>query len=377
MEKELSLQKIRLKLWVICGLIVILHINLVIMDRIRALMIALMALAVAQGALACTSALVPACKSASGRALMWKHRDSSAESNFVQRVERTDSTHAYVALFNAGDSLLREAWIGMNDTGFAIMNTASYNVAQYSGPEDMEGVVMALALRKCSSVDDFCHLLDTIAKPAGIMANFGVMDAGGALAYIEADDNHWHRYDVTDEVMVRTNFSMGGFDEGGKGYERYDATYDLLGNDFIAGGITPASFTEVASRSFWHGSEKKDYAERRYVPADESRIISRDISTSSVVIEGGAPDDMVMWTVLGFPPCGEVRAVDLASPVDTDLAPAKAGWRSALSDEVNAIKHECTVTRDGKRYYDMHKMRDSIEKARKSSMAAYENHKKK
>lgn len=346
------------------------------MDRIRALMIALMALAFAQGALACTSALVPACKSASGRALMWKHRDSSAESNFVQRVERTDSTHAYVALFNAGDSLLREAWIGMNDTGFAIMNTASYNVAQYSGPEDMEGVVMALALRKCGSVDDFCHLLDTISKPAGIMANFGVMDAGGALAYIEADDNTWHRYDVTDEVMVRTNFSMGGFAEGGKGYERYDATYDLLGDDFIAGGLTPASFTEVASRSFWHGSDKKDYAERRYVPADESRIISRDISTSSVVIEGGAPAEMVMWTVLGFPPCGEVRAVDLASPVDTDLAPAKAGWRSALSDNVNAIKHECTVTRGGKRYYDMRKMRGSIEKARKSSMAAYENYKK-
>ncbi len=61
--------------------------------------------------------------------MLWKHRDTSQEANFVERSAATDSTFAYVALYNAGDSTLAEAWTGMNSRGFAIMNTASYNLA--------------------------------------------------------------------------------------------------------------------------------------------------------------------------------------------------------------------------------------------------------
>ena len=53
----------------------------------------------------CTSAIAGASRTSNGRALLWKHRDCGTEHNFIERVPQTDSTLAYVALFNAGDSL--------------------------------------------------------------------------------------------------------------------------------------------------------------------------------------------------------------------------------------------------------------------------------
>lgn len=49
----------------------------------------------------CTSALVGAQRGAGGRWLLWKHRDSGHPDNYVRCFEATDSTMAYVALFNA------------------------------------------------------------------------------------------------------------------------------------------------------------------------------------------------------------------------------------------------------------------------------------
>ena len=105
---------------------------------------------------ACTSAIVAASRSASGRPILWKNRDTGADNNFLARVEPTDSTFGFIGLFNAGDSALSEAWMGMNDAGFAIMNTASYNLAPDTAAyKDREGAVMAAALARCRTVADF------------------------------------------------------------------------------------------------------------------------------------------------------------------------------------------------------------------------------
>ena len=78
--------------------------------------------------------------------MMWKHRDTGADHNFIQRVEADTSrpgSIGYVALFNGGDTGLREAWMGMNDAGFAVMNTASYNLApDTTDYKDREGLVI-------------------------------------------------------------------------------------------------------------------------------------------------------------------------------------------------------------------------------------------
>ena len=90
-----------------------------------------------------------------------------------------------MALFNAGDVRLREAWVGFNEAGFAVMNTASYNLAPDTARvRDREGVIMARALATCRSVADFTSMLDSAIScgTMGVQANFGVVDAYGAGA---------------------------------------------------------------------------------------------------------------------------------------------------------------------------------------------------
>lgn len=132
-------------------------------------------------AVACTSAIVGGHLTPDGRPLLWKHRDTGTEHNFVARVAAHSPGEAdFVALFNAGDTLLREAWIGVNSHGFAVMNTASYNLAPDTASyRDMEGVIMARALKSCRTVADFAILLDSLPKPLGVQANFGVIDSLG------------------------------------------------------------------------------------------------------------------------------------------------------------------------------------------------------
>lgn len=149
----------------------------------------------------CTSAIISAEASASGRPLLWKHRDTSTTDNKVEYVSGRDGEFSYVALFNAADRKLQEAWMGMNEAGFAVMNTASYNIKNDKVPQkkmDREGYVMTIALRSCRTVDDFEELLRSLPRPMGVEANFGVIDAEGHGAYFETNNSSYVKYDLAD-----------------------------------------------------------------------------------------------------------------------------------------------------------------------------------
>lgn len=326
---------------------------------------------------ACTSIMVSAAYSKTGRPLMWKHRDTGAEDNFIERVSATDSTFGYVALFNGGDSLLTEAWMGMNDRGLAIMNTASYNLAPDTTEyKDREGVVMSQALAKCATVSDFEKMLTMMPRPMGVQANFGVMDAQGDMVYFETWDHGFHRYDVADSILVRTNFSMSGNDTDGMGYIRYQNVYDILGPEIDAHALSPESFTEKASRSFWHSLIGKDFAQEPVRWVVDRDFIPRGISSASIVIEGvnpgGAPEDMTMWTMIGYPPCSHVEAVTIDNVPDC-LRPTAPGWHSPLCDEVVARKRQAfPITRGSGPYYiDMDYIRSVMPQQRAISEKNY------
>ena len=172
---------------------------------------------------ACTSAIVSGKCTPDGRPLLWKNRDTGTLQNFVDRVSPSDSlSMAYVALFNAGDTLREQAWIGVNEASFAIMNTASYNLAPDTARvRDREGYVMARALGRCRTLADFEQLLDTLQRPLGVQANFGVVDASGQGAFYETCDTGYVRFLLSDSptgVLIRTNFSVSGEPDGGYGY---------------------------------------------------------------------------------------------------------------------------------------------------------------
>lgn len=283
----------------------------------------------------CTSMIISAERSSTGRPLLWKHRDTDADNNFIARVEATDSTAAYVGLFNAGDSLLAEAWMGMNDRGFGIMNTASYNVeAHESDLVDREAAIMTEALKCCGSVEDFEQLLERLPKPLGVQANFGVIDSRGGAAYFETSDRRWKRFDVAespDGYLIRTNFSISGTEGEGRGYVRY-ATAEKLAREH-QGRFKASDLTEGFSRQFYQSALGRDMAEDSIVVNMD--FIPRPISTASLVIEGVndgmQPEDITMWGCLGYPPCGISKRVTM-SQIPEDFLP-DVQWRSPACDE--------------------------------------------
>lgn len=76
----------------------------------------------------CTSAVVSGRATPDGRPLLWKHRDASDLNNRIVRFEAADGQLAFVGVVNGTDTLAREVWTGYNSAGFAVMNTASYNL---------------------------------------------------------------------------------------------------------------------------------------------------------------------------------------------------------------------------------------------------------
>ncbi len=235
-------------------------------------------LSVGVAALACTSAIVGPGASLNGKTLLWKHRDTSHLQNFVARVDRPGEL-PFIALFNAGDSALAEAWVGVNSAGFAVMNTASYNLAPDTAKfVDQEGFIMAQALGRCRTLADFESLLDSLPRPLGVQANFGVIDSTGAGAYYETDDFSYKKYDLrADSMLIRTNFSIGGTCGDGLGRERYAAACHLLAD---RRDISPITLTDTVSLSYWP---------RHAAPApadDRGQYIPRRSTSASVVIEG-------------------------------------------------------------------------------------------
>lgn len=310
-------------------------------------------------ALGCTSAIAGRSVARDGRTLLWKHRDSGHPHNFVAKVNATDSTMAYVALFNAGDSALAEAWVGFNEAGFAVMNTASYNLApDTASVKDREGLVMSEALARCRTVADFRDMLNRLTDrgPLGVQANFGVTDAAGNGAYFETTDHDFVEFPLDEAsggLLVRSNYSYSGGDEGKLGAVRHDNAVALLGDVAASVAVTAETFTETLSRSFYHSGRGRDMAsDRRGRLTDRGEYIPRRSSCASVVIEGAldgedAAASTVMWVAIGFPTASHVEMVTLDS-VPQSLLPTSAQGHSALCDEVNARRDRAFPARSSR-----------------------------
>lgn len=329
-------------------------------------------------ALGCTSAIIGAEANPSGRPMLWKNRDTSTIDNKVEYVAGKNGEHSYVGLFNANDARLSEAWMGMNDAGFAVMNTASYNIKDdkvSAKKMDKEGILMAKALKTCVTVDDFENFLKTYPRPMGVEANFGVIDAYGNGAYFETNNHSFVKYDLKDapdHVLVRTNYSHSGRQNEGYGFVREANACHLLKPYTEKGQITPELLTETLSRSFWHDMKQRDYSLGPDKWVIDQDFIPRYKSTATVVIEGCKPlqpgekptEDFIarqyiMWTGLGYPPCSEIVPVWCREDgVRADLQGSGSNGHSPMGDMVKARRAEVfPITKgNGEKYIDMEKL---------------------
>lgn len=254
---------------------------------------------------ACTSAMID-----TRRPIIWKHRDTSAEINFLHRVD-TPGRIPFVGLFNGTDTTkLDEAWMGVNDRGFAIINTVAYNLPE-NKPDciDREGYVMAEALGKCETVDDFAAMLDSLPRPMGVRTNFGVLDANGNGAYFETSDSTYTRFNLadTDGIMIRTNYAYSGTEGEGMGYIRHRNVEYHLGLRTTA--PTPRFFTDTVSCSYYNSLQRFDALRSNAEWIVDQDFVPRRSSTASIAIElpgkGESLDSIKIYARLGYPPLCE------------------------------------------------------------------------
>ena len=296
----------------------------------------------------CTSAVVSGRVTPDGRPLLWKHRDASDLNNRIVHFEAEGGKLEFVGLVNGVDTIANEVWAGYNTSGFAIMNTASYNLKNdTSSLSDREGVVMKQVLGECRTVEDFARLLDSLPRPIGVEANFGVVDALGGAAYFEVNNYEVFRYDVKDSpdgYLLRTNYSVSGRPNEGYGYIRYDNAARLFSRAASERSITPEWITGICSRSFYHTLLGRDFTTDTWVVYQD--FIPRRSTSASVVIEGvksgESPVFTTMWTMLGYPPCSVVLPVWIGCEygVPTLLQGSEDSVRSPLCEWSNRLKNK-------------------------------------
>jgi len=281
-------------------------------------------LLLSQSLFPCTSAVISGVATPDGRPLLWKHRDTDEVANKL--VFETGHSYDFVGVANQSDSLARQLWMGSNSAGFAIMNTASYNLnagQTCAVPDDQEGFFMRTVLGLCADISDFEAYLDSTNGQWGVAANFGVIDAQGGAAYYEKGYYGYAKYDANDPqvapdgYLIRTNFSMSGPENEGYGFIRYAATTAL----FKAQAQIDVDFIlKSATRNFRHAllgtdllteDQPQDATDEQYVLLQD--YVVRTSSAATLLIQGVLPGEdpllTTLWTVLGWQP------VTLVTPV--------------------------------------------------------------
>jgi hypothetical protein len=266
---------------------------------------------------ACTSIIISGKYTPDGRPIMWKNRDTDTYQNAIRYFN--DGKYHSIGLIDSDDPTGKSVWIGYNSAGFAIMNTASYNLIMQDtiDVKDREGIVMREALMQCATVDEFESFLNDYKKPLGVEANFGVIDANGGAAYFEVSNFTFKKLDVNDSgiapmgYIIRTNFSFTGDPNAGSGQIRYKTAGDLFYQAAQQNNLSVRFILQDVSRSLWHSLTKIDLKNSFSQNPNEQKFmnftdfIPRYFSSAAVAIQGVKPGENVeyttMWTILGFP----------------------------------------------------------------------------
>lgn len=286
----------------------------------KRIVISILLILIAAPAFACTTVIVSAKASASGRPLMWKQRDTGAEFNYLAFFPADEGRYSYTGVVNTADTEKESVWCGSNEVGFSVMNAMSYGLSPLvTDDRPYEGIVMKRALEICRTVSDFEEYIKSLPRPNGLESNFGVIDAEGGAAYFEVHDYGFTRFDVADApggYLIRSNWSVTGRKGEGKGYDRYDVAAAKM--KAHTGGFTAEWIIDKLGRD---------------------PLIARSKTVNSVVFEGvGAGDPVnstLIWAVMGYTPYAFVLPAWVAAE---GLFPAPLGenGRSAQNELSNS-----------------------------------------
>ena len=297
----------------------------------------------------CTTAIITGEATVDGAPILWKNRDTEALSNKVVFVN--EKPFSYLGVVNAQAPSGRIVWGGLNQAGFAIINSVAYNLPQKSGErEDGEGLLIADALRTCATVDDFeSFVRKNLGPDLGAKTNFGVMDARGGSAIFEVHNHGYNRLNTCESAgkfLLNTNFSRSGIPDQGAGYLRFDREQGLFGA-LPAGQISLEFILQTAARDLGHpllqylpSSQWKDLPEDQPYWVHANYTINRVSTASVLVIQGVRPGEdpkkAVLWVILGEPVCS--IAVPLWVAAGDTPAEVREGDEASISREAARLK---------------------------------------
>ncbi|OQX95179.1 hypothetical protein B6I21_06765 [candidate division KSB1 bacterium 4572_119] len=317
----------------------------------------------------CTTAIISGKFTKDGRPLLFKHRDTGTLDNKLMFF--SDGKYEYIGVVNSPDLEGKEVWAGVNSAGFAIMNSASYNLNlnDTTTIKDQEGVVMKLALQQCATIEDFETLLGTLIKPLGVEANFGVIDANGGAAYYETGNFDFTKYDVNDQTIapfgyiIRTNHSFTRDAEKGYGYIRFQNANELFNIASATNEFSHEFILQKVSRSLRHSLTKVDLMRNLPIESgtpcfvDFRDFIPRFSSAATTVVQGvkpgESPEFTTMWTILGFQLCSVAIPTWVAGGEQMPgLLMVNEKGSAPLCDMALKLKKECfPIERGSGKYY--------------------------
>jgi hypothetical protein len=322
---------------------------------------------------ACTTAIICGKGTPDGRPLLYKHRDSGFYQNKLMYFE--DGKYAFIAVVNSEDEDGKELWAGAHNAGFAIMNSASYNlnINDTTSLKDQEGIIMKEALASCATLKEFEGLLRSWPKPMGIEANFGVIDADGGAAYYETTNFRFNKIDVNDPAVapfgyvIRTNYSfITASPDEGYGYIRYLTAAELFYQAAASNRLDFSFLLQKVSRSLRHSLLDIDLEDKSLKQPHQDQFfafedyIPRYTSVTTTVVQGISKkekaDLTTIWTILGFPltsvayPCWVGAGSKLPG-----LVSAAASENAPLCNMALELKKRCyPITRgSGKKYINL------------------------
>ncbi|MBQ4450528.1 MAG: acyl-CoA--6-aminopenicillanic acid acyl-transferase [Prevotella sp.] len=273
---------------------------------------------------ACTSIIVSGKVTPDGRPYIFKNRDTHDQNNLA--IQLQGSRYRFIAIVAAKDSLYKSVWSGHNEVGFAIANTAAYNLNGKHVPgkprpqgDENDGSLMRKALETCRTLADFEQLLDSIKArgPIPSNSNFAVLDAEGGVAYYETGNKGYVKFDANDPLVapygfiVRTNHGMSGERSMDQGIERYMAMSDYATRASHANDLGFENIIRKVTRYLKHGLTHIDLNDLQ--PQDDSQpvyypfrdFIPRNLTASAQLIQGvkkgEEPLRTTAWTIVGCP----------------------------------------------------------------------------
>jgi len=242
-----------------------------------------------------------------GRPLLFKNKDRTdnypSDVNFYQG---SVSEYSYVFQQNHGQNHER-ARMGINSVGFGIVYTTSENL-DGAGSGLYGSQFSAIALKTCSTIQDFRDLLDSTNGDRRVHEHFGIIDSSGYGSLFEVDGCSYIEIQIVDSIGTMANTakyhpSAGPPANGSTSPDR-EARAEYLLTHGPAEGLDYQYFVNEIIKDFSHSQEDEDN-----MPVGQystNPVLSRYKTAAGCVINGVKPGDDpeiegCMWLCLSEP----------------------------------------------------------------------------